>query len=132
MKNQYVAALDQGTTSTRCMLFDHHGRLVSVAQKQHHQYYPRPGWVEHDAAEIWSITKQVVMQSLSDAELTVDSIAALGITNQRETVVIWDRLTGVPVHRAIVWQDTRTAALLPASRRRWTSKQSAKRPDCHW
>lgn len=113
MKNQYVAALDQGTTSTRCMLFDHHGRLVSVAQKQHHQYYPRPGWVEHDAAEIWSITKQVVMQSLSDAELTVDSIAALGITNQRETVVIWDRLTGVPVHRAIVWQDTRTAALLP-------------------
>ncbi len=112
-RGRYVAALDQGTTSTRCILFDEHGRLVSVAQKQHRQYYPQPGWVEHDAAEIWGITKLVVAQALSDAEATADDVAALGITNQRETVVLWDRFTGVPVNRAIVWQDTRTASLLP-------------------
>jgi glycerol kinase len=109
---RYVAALDQGTTSTRCMLFDRHGRMVSIAQREHHQYFPRPGWVEHDASEIWSIVRKVVPQALSDAGVEPAAVVALGVTNQRETTVIWNRHTGVPVGRAIVWQDTRTSGLL--------------------
>ena len=109
---RYVAALDQGTTSTRCMLFDRHGRMVSIAQREHHQYFPRPGWVEHDAAEIWSIVRKVVPQALADAGVEPGQVVALGVTNQRETTVIWNRRTGVPVGRAIVWQDTRTSGML--------------------
>jgi len=109
---RYVAALDQGTTSTRCMLFDRQGRLVSIAQREHHQYFPRPGWVEHDAAEIWSIVRKVVPQALTDAGVDASQVVALGVTNQRETTVIWNRHTGVPIGRAIVWQDTRTSGLL--------------------
>jgi glycerol kinase len=109
---RFVAALDQGTTSTRCMVFDHSGTMVSMAQRDHHQHYPQPGWVEHDAAQIWSIVRQVLPLALADAGAQARDIAALGITNQRETTVVWDRFTGRPVGRAIVWQDTRTTDLL--------------------
>jgi len=111
---RYIAALDQGTTSTRCIVYDHHGRLVSVAQREHRQYYPRPGWVEHDPTEIWEIVRRIIPQALADADVEPRQIMALGITNQRETTVVWDRHTGKPAHRAIVWQDNRTAGLLPA------------------
>jgi glycerol kinase len=105
---KYVAAIDQGTTSTRCMIFDHSGRVVSVDQKEHEQIFPRAGWVEHDANEIWTNTRQVAAGALAKADLTTGDIAAVGITNQRETALVWDRTTGQPVYNAIVWQDTRT------------------------
>ncbi len=105
---RYVLAIDQGTTSTRAIIFDHSGQQVSAGQLEHAQHFPRPGWVEHDPIEIWDNVRQVVAQALSGAELNASSIAAVGITNQRETTVVWDRRTGEPVHRAIVWQDTRT------------------------
>jgi glycerol kinase len=108
---QYVAAIDQGTTSTRCMIFDHSGRVVAVDQLEHQQIFPRAGWVEHDAAEIWGNTRQVCGGALARADLNADQIAAVGITNQRETTVIWDKATGEPIHNAIVWQDTRTQAI---------------------
>jgi glycerol kinase len=104
----YVAALDQGTTSTRCMLFDHGGNVVAVEQHEHEQIYPKAGWVEHDANEIWERARQVMDGALKKAGGDVGSVAALGITNQRETALVWDRNTGEPVHNAIVWQDTRT------------------------
>jgi glycerol kinase len=104
----YVAALDQGTTSTRCMLFDHGGNVVAVEQLEHEQIYPQPGWVEHDPKEIWQRSRQVMDKAAQDAGGTVK---AVGITNQRETTVVWDRNTGEPVHNAIVWQDTRTDKL---------------------
>ncbi len=113
MARRYVAAIDQGTTSTRCMLFDSRGRMVALTQREHRQYYPQPGWVEHDAAQIWDVVTEILPRTLSDAGVGVDQVAGLGITNQRETTVVWDRHTGVPVHRAIVWQDVRTADLLP-------------------
>ena len=112
VSQKFVAALDQGTTSTRCMVFDHHGTMVAMAQREHHQHYPRPGWVEHDAAEIWSIVRQVVPMAFSDAGVEAGQVVALGVTNQRETTVVWDRITGRPVGRAVVWQDTRTTELL--------------------
>lgn len=107
----FVAAIDQGTTSSRCMVFDHAGTVISSAQKEHRQIFPKPGWVEHDASEIWDRTTEVIQDALASGGLTVSDIAAVGITNQRETTVLWDRATGVPVHNAIVWQDTRTADL---------------------
>lgn len=110
MSASYVAAIDQGTTSTRCLVFDREGRMVSVAQRQHHQYYPHPGWVEHDAEEIWEITRDLLPQALADARIGAEQVVGLGVTNQRETTVVWDRRTGRPVAPAIVWQDTRTAA----------------------
>ncbi|MFI6097354.1 glycerol kinase GlpK [Lentzea sp. NPDC051213] len=106
--SQYVAAIDQGTTSTRCMIFDHSGRVVSVDQKEHEQIFPKAGWVEHDPMEVWQNTRQVTAGSLAKADLTTSDIAAVGITNQRETAVVWDKNTGAPVYNAIVWQDTRT------------------------
>jgi glycerol kinase len=105
---QYAAALDQGTTSSRAMVFNHEGRVVSVSQKEHEQIYPKPGWVEHDAKEIWARSQEVLDEALEQAGGNRDDIAALGITNQRETTVVWDRNTGEPVHNALVWQDTRT------------------------
>jgi glycerol kinase len=108
---QYVAAIDQGTTSTRCMIFDHSGQVVAVDQLEHQQIFPKAGWVEHDAAEIWVNTRQVCGGALARADLDASSIAAVGITNQRETTVIWDKSTGEPIHNAIVWQDTRTQAI---------------------
>lgn len=107
-----VAALDQGTTSTRCMLFDRQGRMVSIAQREHQQHYPHPGWVEHDAAEIWSIVRRILPLAIEDAGVSPAQVVALGVTNQRETSVLWNRRTGVPVGRAIVWQDTRTTDVL--------------------
>jgi len=108
----YVAAIDQGTTSTRCILFDHAGNVASVSQKEHQQIYPKPGWVEHDPLEIWRNTQEVMEGALgkvnSDQSPVVGEVAAVGITNQRETTVVWDRQTGQPLYNAIVWQDTRT------------------------
>jgi glycerol kinase len=105
---KYAAALDQGTTSTRCMVFDHGGNVVSVQQKEHEQIYPKPGWVEHDPQEIWARSQEVMDAALGEAGASADDISGLGITNQRETTVVWDRNTGEAVHNAIVWQDTRT------------------------
>ncbi|WP_431961118.1 glycerol kinase GlpK [Actinacidiphila sp. bgisy160] len=117
MVERYVMSIDQGTTSTRCILFDHRGRLVSVAQREHQQHFPKPGWVEHDALEIWRNLERIVPQALSSAEIAADEVAAIGIANQRETTVLWDRSTGVPLGRAIVWQDTRTAPLVERLRK---------------
>jgi len=105
---QFVAAIDQGTTSARCMLFNHAGEPVGSHQLEHKQIYPQPGWVEHDALEIWARTQDVVKGAMAKANVTASDIAAVGITNQRETTVVWDRNTGRPYHNAIVWQDTRT------------------------
>jgi glycerol kinase len=106
--NQYVVAIDQGTTSSRAIVFDHSGSIVSTGQLEHEQIFPRAGWVEHDPAEIWNNTREVIGQALSKANITRHDIAAIGITNQRETTVVWDKNTGKPVYNAIVWQDTRT------------------------
>jgi glycerol kinase len=108
----YVLAIDQGTTSTRAMVFDHSGSVVSTGQLEHEQILPRAGWVEHDPEEIWSNTREVIGQALSRADITRHDIAAVGITNQRETTVVWERSTGRPVHNAIVWQDTRTQPIV--------------------
>jgi glycerol kinase len=105
---QYVGAIDQGTTGTRFMVFDHAGQVVANAYEKHEQIYPNPGWVEHDPLEIWENTKQVVLDGLEDAGLEASQLEALGITNQRETTIVWDRETGRPVHNALVWQDRRT------------------------
>ncbi len=107
---QYILALDQGTTSSRAIIFDQKGSIVSMAQKEFTQIFPQAGWVEHDANEIWSTQFGVAAEAISKAGLSAENIAAIGITNQRETTVVWDRYTGVPVYNAIVWQDKRTAA----------------------
>lgn len=111
--SSYVGAIDQGTTSTRFIIFDRSGRIVSSAQHEHEQIYPRPGWVEHDAEEIWRRTLQVIEEAIAGRALRAKDFAAIGITNQRETTVLWDRHSGVPVANAIVWQDTRTAEYIP-------------------
>src|SRR4051812_16264679 len=108
----HVVSIDQGTTSTRAMVFDRGGRVVAVDQLEHRQVFPRAGWVEHDPMEIWQNTRAVVGGALGKANLNATHIAAVGITNQRETTVVWDRATGEPIHNAIVWQDTRTDALV--------------------
>ncbi|WP_421742376.1 glycerol kinase GlpK [Cellulomonas sp.] len=105
---KYVLAIDQGTTSTRAIVFDHSGQIVESGQIEHEQIFPRAGWVEHNAEEIWKNTREVVGLALTRANLTYRDLAAVGITNQRETAVVWDRTTGKPVYNAIVWQDTRT------------------------
>ncbi|MEP6479648.1 MAG: FGGY family carbohydrate kinase, partial [Rhodoglobus sp.] len=109
---KYVLSIDQGTTSTRAMIFDHAGGVVSTGQLEHEQIFPRAGWVEHDPKEIWDNTREVIGRALSKASLTRHDIVAVGITNQRETTVVWDRTTGEPVYNAIVWQDTRTQAIV--------------------
>lgn len=106
--SKYIAAIDQGTSSTRCMIFNHSGQVISVAQKEHHQIYPQPGWVEHDPMEIWVNTREVIHAAFAQVALKPGDIAALGITNQRETTLVWDKYTGKPCCNAIVWQDTRT------------------------
>jgi glycerol kinase len=111
-EQRYVIAIDQGTTSTRAILFDHAGALVSSGQREHTQILPRAGWVEHDPKEIWTNTREVIGQALSMADVTRHDIAAVGITNQRETTIMWDRATGEPVYNAIVWQDTRTQPIV--------------------
>ncbi len=106
---KFVGAVDQGTTSTRFMIFDHSGSVKGIAQKEHEQIYPKPGWVEHNPLEIWARTQEVIEAALKNAGITANDLAAVGVTNQRETTVVWDKATGDPVYNAIVWQDTRTA-----------------------
>lgn len=108
----YIASLDQGTSSTRCMIFDQSGAVVAFAQKEHQQFTPQSGWVEHDADEIWQNSQTVIREAITKAEIRAEEIKALGITNQRETTVAWDAQTGRALHPAIVWQDTRTADFL--------------------
>src|SRR5512135_1027561 len=108
MMAKYVGAIDQGTTSTRFMIFDHSGKVVSIDQKEHEQIFPKPGWVEHDAQEIWQRTLEVIGGALQKAAVDPKEIAAIGVTNQRETTLVWDKATGKPLIHAIVWQDTRT------------------------
>lgn len=110
MPAQYILSLDQGTTSSRAILFDHNGGIKQMAQKEFRQYYPQPGWVEHDPEEIWSSQYGVLAEVLAKANITTRDLAAIGITNQRETVIVWERAGGRPIHPAIVWQDRRTAA----------------------
>ena len=107
----YVLALDQGTTSSRAIVFDRRGRAVSTAQQEFLQHYPQPGWVEHDPLDLWSSTRRTALGAVAEANLTGKNIAAIGLTNQRETTLLWDRRSGRPLHRAIVWQDRRTADL---------------------
>lgn len=106
---KYVMALDAGTTSNRCILFDEKGEMCSVAQKEFTQYFPKPGWVEHDADEIWSTQLGVAVEAMSKIGATAEDIAAIGITNQRETAIVWDKETGEPIYHAIVWQCRRTS-----------------------
>ncbi|HEY6766089.1 MAG TPA: glycerol kinase GlpK [Candidatus Sulfotelmatobacter sp.] len=106
---KYIGAIDQGTTSSRFIVFDKSGRIVSTAQKEHQQIYPKPGWVEHDPEEIWQRTEEVIAEALKAHDIKAEDLAAVGITNQRETAVVWNRKTGKPVYNAVVWQDTRVA-----------------------
>lgn len=110
----YIMALDQGTTSSRCILFDHSGKICSIAQKEFPQYFPQPGWVEHDPMEIWSSQFAVAMEAMAQIGVTATGIAGIGITNQRETTILWDRKTGRPIYNAIVWQCRRTADMIDA------------------
>ncbi|WP_166867590.1 glycerol kinase GlpK [Salinibacterium sp. ZJ70] len=105
---RHIVSIDQGTTSTRAIVFDDGGRIVSSGQREHRQIFPQPGWVEHDPQEIWHNTRHVIGEALADAGITRHDVAAIGITNQRETVIVWDKATGKAIHNAIVWQDTRT------------------------
>src|ERR1051326_8624780 len=107
--SKYIGAIDQGTTSTRFIVFDAAGKVAACAQKEHRQIYPQPGWVEHDAEEIWQRTQEVMAQAMAEARLKAGDLVAIGITNQRETTLLWDKKTGKPLHNAIVWQDTRVA-----------------------
>lgn len=111
MEKQYILSFDQGTTSCRAILFDRNAQIVGIAQKEFNQYYPTPGWVEHDAMEIWGSQMGVAREVLETQGIKPSEVAAIGITNQRETTVVWDRHTGKPIHNAIVWQDRRTATL---------------------
>ena len=111
---RYIAAIDQGTTSTRCMIFDRAGAVICSAQREHQQIFPRPGWVEHDPREIWARTQEVVQGALAQGGIAASDLAAVGITNQRETAIVWDRATGDPLCNAIVWQDTRTDTICHA------------------
>ena len=110
MPLHYILALDQGTTSSRSLLFDKQGNIISQAQKEFRQLFPQPGWVEHDANEIWSTQYGTLAESLAKAGINMKQVAGIGITNQRETTVVWDKKTGQPVYNAIVWQDRRTAS----------------------
>ena len=109
---KYIMALDQGTTSSRCILFDHSGRVCAVTNREFRQIFPKPGWVEHDALEIWDTTLEVARAAMAKLHVEAADIAAIGITNQRETTVIWDRATGRPIANAIVWQCRRTAGIV--------------------
>ncbi len=105
---KYIGAVDLGTTSNRFIVFDHTGQIVGLSQKEHQQIFPKPGWVEHDPLEIWNNTQEVIREALAKTNVTGDDIAAIGVTNQRETTVVWEKATGKPIYNAIVWQDTRT------------------------
>ena len=128
----YIGAIDQGTTSTRFIVFDRSGRIVTTAQKEHEQIYPKPGWVEHNPEEIWARTQEVIAEALKAKNLTAKDLAGVGITNQRETTVVWNKKTGKPVYNALVWQDTRTADYVAEYSRLGGQDSSAARPVCHW
>jgi glycerol kinase len=132
----YVGAIDQGTTGTRFMAFDHGGQVVASAYETHEQHYPQPGWVEHDPTEIWENTKTVVRRALTAADIAPDQLAALGITNQRETTVLWDAETGTPVHNALVWQDRRTTdrveQLEAEDKTDWIRETTGLEPDAYF
>ncbi|MBN7810102.1 glycerol kinase GlpK [Algoriphagus sp. H41] len=121
----YLMALDQGTTSSRAIIFDKKGQIVSVAQKEFKQFFPKQGWVEHDANEIWTSQSSVMIEALVNQEIRADQIAAIGITNQRETTIVWNRKTGKPIHKAIVWQDRRTAAFCNELKEKGLAEQVA-------
>jgi len=112
MTARYVGAVDQGTTSTRFVIFDHAGQVISIDQKEHEQIYLKPGWVEHDPMEVWASTQSVIAGALAKSGVTAGDLAAVGVTNQRETTVVWDKNTGKPVYNAVVWQDTRTDGII--------------------
>ncbi|MEA5053673.1 MAG: glycerol kinase GlpK [Propionicimonas sp.] len=112
MADKYILAIDQGTTSSRAIVFNHSGQIVAVGQKEHEQIFPRAGWVEHDPLEVWDAVREVVAEALAKASLNKDNIHAVGVTNQRETAVVWNKETGKPVYNAIVWQDTRTGKII--------------------
>jgi glycerol kinase len=113
-EKKYVATIDQGTTGTRCMIFSKDGKVISSAYEEHQQLYPKPGWVEHDPLEIWEKTKRVIKSALLPKEIKPGEIAGIGITNQRETTIIWDPHTSKPLYNALVWQDTRTCEICQA------------------
>jgi glycerol kinase len=133
---RYVGAVDQGTTGTRFMVFDRHGAVEASAYRTHEQYYPEPGWVEHDAAEIWENTKRVIREALDGGGLDAEDLAAVGVTNQRETTLLWDATTGEPVERAIVWQDRRTTerveALEAAGKTPEIRRKTGLQPDAYF
>src|SRR3974377_2165211 len=118
----YIGAIDQGTTSTRFIVFSRSGQIVATAQKEHQQIYPRPGWVEHSPAEIWARTLEVISEAMQSKGLAASDLAAVGITNQRETTVVWNRKTGQAVYNAIVWQDTRVSSYVGATGRKGRDK----------
>jgi glycerol kinase len=124
---KFILALDQGTTSSRAIIFNHDGEVVAVAQKPFEQIFPKPGWVEHDANEIWYSQSSVAAEVIAKSDLNGLNIAAIGITNQRETTIVWDRETGIPVYNAIVWQDRRTAKYCDELKEKgWSDKIKAK------
>lgn len=108
-ENKYIVALDQGTTSSRAVVLDHDANIIAVSQREFTQHYPKTGWVEHDPMDIWATQSSTLVEVLAHADIRSDQIAAIGITNQRETTIVWDKKTGKPVYNAIVWQDPRTA-----------------------
>ena len=124
---EYIMALDQGTTSSRCILFDHAGKIVTMAQKEFTQIYPQPGWVEQNPREIWSSQMSVAIEAMANIGASSKNIRAIGITNQRETCVVWDRKTGEPVHRAIVWQCRRTSDFCEELKKRGLADEVRKK-----
>ena len=123
---RYVGAIDQGTTSTRFMVFDRGGNMITSAQKEHQQIFPKPGWVEHDPIEIWQNTQEVAGAALARAGLGPSDLAAVGITNQRETTILWNQRSGKPLHNALVWQDTRVDQLVAQYARNGGANRLAK------
>ena len=136
MSDTYVGAIDQGTTGTRFMVFDHGGEVVASAYEKHEQIYPEPGWVEHDPREIWENTRTVVLDALESAGIDADRLAAIGITNQRETTLVWDRESGQPVYNAVVWQDRRTTDRIEGLERDgkddWIRETTGLEPDAYF
>jgi len=128
----YMLAIDQGTTSSRAILFDRQGEIRGIAQKEFRQLYPKPGWVEHDAEEIWEVTRWVVDHLFESTGVRRDQVAGIGITNQRETTVVWDKDTGSPVYHAIVWQSRQTADICEDLKRGGWRKPFVTRPGWWW
>lgn len=129
---RYVGAIDQGTTSSRFIVFDRQGEIVAIDQREHAQITPKPGWVEHDAMEIWGNTQAVVAGALAGKGLRAADLVSVGLTNQRETTLIWNRRTGAPLHNAIVWMDTRTDGFVREFERGGGRISCAKKPGCRF